>query len=227
MNIFFLFNFVFSCVLNLNNFIFMKKMLLSLALLSVFASCQRTQYASIPAPKFEHFESTPVAPKAATAVAVETPITVEAAAPTVEAMAEATATTSSVAETKAAATSTETKVAPKLTFKQRVLAKVVSRKLQKMQRNAPNAEGGKTNTLALVSAIAGVLGLVLFFVLPGVGILLSLGAIILGFVGKSQIKKNDERGMGLAITGIVTGFLTFFILLLAVAFIASLLAGAN
>ncbi|TAE38783.1 MAG: DUF4190 domain-containing protein [Runella slithyformis] len=204
----------------------MKNIFLSLALLSVFASCQRTQYASIPAPKFEHFESAPVAPKAAT-VAVETPITVEAAAPTVEAMDEATATTSSVAETKAAATSTETKVAPKLTFKQRVLAKVVSRKLQKMQRNAPNAEGGKTNTLALVSAIAGVLGLVLFFVLPGVGILLSLGAIILGFVGKSQIKKNDERGMGLAITGIVTGFLTFFILLLAVAFIASLLAGAN
>jgi hypothetical protein len=111
----------------------------------------------------------------------------------------------------------------KKSFKEKVIGKVVARRIQKMEsRTIPKA--GKTNTLALISGIAGILGILLAFTAAGgISILLALGAIIMGFVGKRQIKRDGDRGMGWAITGIVSGFLIFFLILLAVALIGALL----
>ncbi len=58
---------------------------------------------------------------------------------------------------------------------------------------APAAAGPKTNTLAIVSLVLA------FFV--------SLGAVICGHIALSQIKKTGENGRGLAIAGLVLGYL--------------------
>ncbi|WP_439565241.1 DUF4190 domain-containing protein [Microcella sp.] len=53
--------------------------------------------------------------------------------------------------------------------------------------------GPKTNTLAIVSLVLA------FFI--------SLGAVITGHIALSQIKKTGENGRGLAIAGLVLGYL--------------------
>jgi peptidyl-prolyl cis-trans isomerase B (cyclophilin B) len=53
--------------------------------------------------------------------------------------------------------------------------------------------GPKTNTLAIVSLVLA------FFV--------SLGAVICGHIALGQIKKTGENGRGLAIAGLVLGYL--------------------
>ncbi len=53
--------------------------------------------------------------------------------------------------------------------------------------------GPKTNTLAIVSLVLA------FFV--------SLGAVICGHIALGQIKKSGENGRGLAIAGLVLGYL--------------------
>lgn len=53
--------------------------------------------------------------------------------------------------------------------------------------------GAKTNTLAIVSLVLA------FFI--------SLGAVITGHIALSQIKKTGENGRGLAIAGLVLGYL--------------------
>lgn len=57
----------------------------------------------------------------------------------------------------------------------------------------PAATGPKTNTLAIVSLVLA------FFV--------SLGAVICGHIALGQIKKTGENGRGLAIAGLVLGYL--------------------
>jgi len=54
-----------------------------------------------------------------------------------------------------------------------------------------------SNGLAIASLITGII--------PGLGLL----GIIFGFVALSQIKKTNEGGKGMAITGIVLGFIQF------------------
>jgi len=56
------------------------------------------------------------------------------------------------------------------------------------------AVGPKTNVLAIVSLVTGILGL-------------SIVAIITGHIGLSQIKKRGEGGNVLAIVGLVLGYL--------------------
>jgi Domain of unknown function (DUF4190) len=58
---------------------------------------------------------------------------------------------------------------------------------------APMAAGQKTNVLAIVS-------LVLAFVV-------SLGAVITGHIALSQIKKTGEAGHGLALAGVILGYI--------------------
>lgn len=71
----------------------------------------------------------------------------------------------------------------------------------------------KTNTLAIVSLVTGILGIVmfcisylLFFTYICVG-LLSPAALITGLISLKQIKQSNgaESGKGFAIAGIVTG----------------------
>ena len=52
----------------------------------------------------------------------------------------------------------------------------------------------KTNTLAIVTLIAGILGF-------------NLIAVILGHIALSQIKKSNEGGRTLAIVGLVLGYI--------------------
>ncbi|MFN4003040.1 DUF4190 domain-containing protein [Microcella sp.] len=61
--------------------------------------------------------------------------------------------------------------------------------------------GPKTNTLAIVSLVLA------FFI--------SLGAIICGHIALNQIKQTGEGGRGLAIAGLVLGYLGFFFGLIA------------
>ncbi len=64
------------------------------------------------------------------------------------------------------------------------------------RRLTASVPGRRTNDLAILSTGLGI------FWLGGIG---SLLALILGFVARSQIRRNDEGGMGLAIAGIALG----------------------
>ncbi|MFN8348753.1 MAG: DUF4190 domain-containing protein [Spirosomataceae bacterium] len=127
-----------------------------------------------------------------------------------------------VKSVKELSASTETAV-KKPTLQERMFRKMLTKQIEKKQ-SGTRPKAGKTNTVSLLSGIAGIVGLVLLFTGTGaISLVLGAAAIIMGFVGKAQIRRNDERGVGWAITGIVSGILIYFLLLLAVLFIASLL----
>jgi tetrahydromethanopterin S-methyltransferase subunit C len=76
------------------------------------------------------------------------------------------------------------------------------------------APATKTKVLSIVSLIAGIVGLLgvcVAFFLPVVGPicdgLLAIGAVVTGFIGMSQVGKTGEKGKGMAIAGLITGFL--------------------
>jgi hypothetical protein len=52
----------------------------------------------------------------------------------------------------------------------------------------------KTNAMAIVSLVTSILGL-------------SLIGVITGHIGMSQIKKNGEQGNGLAVAGLIIGYI--------------------
>jgi hypothetical protein len=219
----------------------MKKLsflLISIGLCSLFSACQKNNYVqNIPAPHFTYFESDKTVGKTELVKEVEEPKEeITAQLPVLYTSSENVIdiSTENMADVKIATTDVTkqttksvSKVATtkKPSFKEKMIGKVVSKRIQKMS-NGATVQEGKTNTMALISGVAGLLGLGLLFVpsLGAVAILLGLGAIITGFIGKSQIKRSGEKGNGWAITGIVSGILIFFILLLAVVFVASLLA---
>jgi hypothetical protein len=82
----------------------------------------------------------------------------------------------------------------------------------------------KTNVLALISMIFGILSIFLDFCC-GIGILFAIVSITLGFISRYQIKKspNKETGIGFALTGIITGFfaITMVIILLIIGFFSN------
>lgn len=218
----------------------MKKLSLlfiSIGFCGLFSACQKNNYVqNIPAPNFNYFKSDKTVEKRELAKEVEKPeenivnelpLLYATSENLIDISAENTADLkeSNTDVTKQATERVSNVATPKKqSFKEKVIGKVVARRIQKMS-NGTTPQAGKTNTLALISGIAGLLGLVLLFIpsVSVISILLGLGAIITGFVGKSQLRRNGERGNGWAITGIVSGILIFFILLLAVIFIASLL----
>lgn len=79
----------------------------------------------------------------------------------------------------------------------------------------PAAVGPKTNTLAIVTLIAGICGF-------------NLIAVILGHISLSQIKTSGEGGRTLAIIGLVLGYigLVALIIFIGVA-IAAAVVGVN
>jgi hypothetical protein len=88
----------------------------------------------------------------------------------------------------------------------------------------------KTNVLSIVSLVGGILGIlslctslipVAGFVCMGLGALCAIVGLITGFIGLGQIKKNAEKGKGMAIAGLVMGGVT--LLGLVVMLIVSLL----
>lgn len=59
--------------------------------------------------------------------------------------------------------------------------------------------GAKTNTLAIISLVASLLGLA-----TGIGFLVG---IICGHIALGQIKKTGEQGRGLAVAGLIIGYI--------------------
>jgi len=69
----------------------------------------------------------------------------------------------------------------------------------------------KDSTLALLSLIFGIAS---YFVLPGIG---AIAAVILGHLGKSEIKKSAGmlKGNGMATWGLVLGYIQIGLLVLS------------
>jgi len=67
------------------------------------------------------------------------------------------------------------------------------------------AAGTRTNTLAIVSLVAGIAS---FFghIIPGLGgFTIALIAVITGYLARKQIRETGEKGMGIATAGMVIG----------------------
>jgi len=74
--------------------------------------------------------------------------------------------------------------------------------------------GAKTNVLAIVSLIASIAGIVIAW---GIG---SIVGIICGHISLSQIKKTGEEGRGLAVAGLIVGYIGLALAILSVIIIA-------
>lgn len=73
--------------------------------------------------------------------------------------------------------------------------------------------GTKTNTLAIISLVASLIGL-----FTGIGFLVG---IICGHISLSQIKKTAEQGRGLAVAGLIIGYIGILLsIILTIVFIA-------
>jgi hypothetical protein len=60
--------------------------------------------------------------------------------------------------------------------------------------------GPKTNTLAIISLVASIAGIV---ILP---IIASIGGVICGHISLGQIKQTGEQGRGMAVAGLIIGY---------------------
>ena len=74
--------------------------------------------------------------------------------------------------------------------------------------------GAKTNVLAIVSLIASIAGIVIAW---GIG---SIVGIICGHISLSQIKKTGEEGRGMAVAGLIVGYIGLALAILSVIIIA-------
>lgn len=68
----------------------------------------------------------------------------------------------------------------------------------------------RTNTLAIVSFIASLAGV---FVLPVIG---QIAGVVMGHISLSQIKSRGEKGRGLALAGVIIGYATLALGVLAI-----------
>ena len=68
----------------------------------------------------------------------------------------------------------------------------------------------RTNTLAIVSFIASLAGV---FVLPVIG---QIAGVVMGHISLSQIKSRGEKGRGLALSGVISGYATLALGVLAI-----------
>lgn len=73
----------------------------------------------------------------------------------------------------------------------------------------------KTNGLAITSMVLGILGILLFWFF-GLGVLLGILAVIFGFIARGQIAREGQGGRGMALAGIITGFVAVGLLVLLV-----------
>ena len=73
-----------------------------------------------------------------------------------------------------------------------------------------SATNRPTNALAIISLVASLTGLTIF---PLVG---SIAGVITGHLARRQIAETQEQGSGLALAGLITGYVTIGLALLAV-----------
>lgn len=73
-----------------------------------------------------------------------------------------------------------------------------------------------TNTLAVVSLIAGILSFLGNVIPVAGGFTVALVAIITGHMARRQIKQTGEQGMGMATAGMIIGYIHIALLVLIV-----------
>ena len=74
----------------------------------------------------------------------------------------------------------------------------------------------KTNTLAVISMIASIAGFI--WILPFIG---SLAGVIMGHISLRQIATNGEKGRGMALAGVIVGYVGLALFVIGIiAFIA-------
>lgn len=84
------------------------------------------------------------------------------------------------------------------------------------------AAPARTNVLAIISLVASLVGFVL--ILPVVG---SIAGVIMGHISLKQIKDRGERGRGMALAGVIIGYVTLLFVVLFVIGISILIASAG
>lgn len=72
-----------------------------------------------------------------------------------------------------------------------------------------------TNTLAIVSLICGLAGLLTTWFIP---LVVSIAAVVMGHIAKRQIAERGENGSGLAVAGLVTGYIVIGLTVLVFGF---------
>lgn len=85
--------------------------------------------------------------------------------------------------------------------------------------------GAKTNTLAIISLVASIAGIVILW---GIG---SIVGVICGHISLSQIKKTGEQGRGMAVAGLIVGYVGIALAIIGViiffAIFAAVIANSN
>jgi hypothetical protein len=77
----------------------------------------------------------------------------------------------------------------------------------------------RTNTLAVVSLVAGI-GSFFAHIVPGVGgFTVALVAVVTGYMARKQIRETGEQGMGMATAGMVIGIVHLALLGLLILFL--------
>jgi uncharacterized protein DUF4190 len=85
------------------------------------------------------------------------------------------------------------------------------------QGGPPQRQGGGQNGLAIGSLVCGILGLLLA-ICTGFGGLLGIVAIVLGVIGRKQIKESGGGSTAMATAGLVLGILAIVVIILWVVF---------
>jgi len=79
-----------------------------------------------------------------------------------------------------------------------------------------NPPSTQTNTLAIVSLVAGLASFVAHIIPGAGGFTVALVAVITGVMARNQIKRTGERGMGMATAGIIIGLVHIGLIVLVV-----------
>lgn len=79
----------------------------------------------------------------------------------------------------------------------------------------------KTNTLAVVSMIASIVGFI--WILPVIG---SIAGVVMGHISLSQIKRTNEKGRGMALAGLIVGYAGLVLAIVGIIVVASFIGWA-
>lgn len=116
----------------------------------------------------------------------------------------------------------------KQSWKERMIEKVVAKKVAKMERKARVSQDGERKThWANITSIGLIAGIVLDLALIGSGLALLFGiaAIVFGAIGMKNSGEDKEfSGKGMGIAGLVAGIVTVFLYILLIAVVISLFA---
>jgi len=73
-----------------------------------------------------------------------------------------------------------------------------------------------TNGLAIASMVTGIVCVAAAFALCGVGGILGIVPAIMGHVARGQIRRDNQAGDGFALAGVIIGWISFVVALIAI-----------